>query len=955
MERKVATVLFVDLVDSTALVSGADPEVVRGRVNRYFREVSRRIETHGGTVEKFVGDAVMAAFGVPRAHEDDAERALRAALEIVPAVEALGLGLSVRIGVESGEVVVEDSESTFATGEAVNLAARLQQAAAPGEILLGPGARRLAADAVEVENRGPIEAKGRPEPVWTWRALRAHDTARGFHATPFVGREAELELLTNAYTRATRDRRAHLITVFGEPGVGKSRLVREFTDGVERATVLFGRALPYGEGVTYLPLASMVKQSAGITDGDPSSDAFDKLRVCCESEAVADLLAAALGVLGAADDGGSGKELAWAAKRWAEQLADAQPLVLVFEDVHWAEEQLLALIEDVARELRATPLLVVAVARPELLERCPAWGGGNPRALSLEVGPLAADEAADLAEALLVRSNVPLARRALLLEKAEGNPLFLEETARILTEEEGALERIPDTVQALIAARIDRLEADEKRLLQRAALVGRVFWRGALDRLAGEDVGSVLDRLLDRELILPEERSTLAGDRAFRFKHVLIRDVAYAGLSKTQRAEDHRAFAEWLGERARDELVELRAYHLDQAVERVAPRDGAGPRGRAHEAALALEEAGDRSLRRESFASARRLLLRANALEPSLRRRYLAARSAFRLSDFECARDELTALRADARRAGDRSTEGKALLTLAAMALHHDADEDRARALANEAMLVLDPADDRSQYEAHMILVSIGWWTGDLRSVEENALAMRDIARRMQRVELESRSVGELAHLQAERDPQEAMRLFGEALELAGRSESLEARANALVRRAQLEHEQGMSEQAKASAEESRALFQEIGGTAQVGWALATLGEIELETGDLGAAERSLREALRLLTSLRQRGNLVEAQRQLADVMLARGRIDEAERYVLAAEETVGHEDAWSRALTISTLALVRAAQGRNGEAESLMRRAVAIGEGTGYLSLKRRLRERRERLELGATARARP
>ncbi len=481
VERKVATVLFVDLVDSTGLVVGADPEVVRQRVNRYFEQVSRCIESHGGTVEKFAGDAVMAAFGVPLAHEDDAERALRAALAVLPAVESLGL--AVRIGVESGEVVVEDAQSTFATGQAVNVAARLQQAAQPGEILLGPAARRLAAGAVEMESAGQVEVRGQTQPVWAWRALRALETRRRLRSTPFVGRESELELLEHMYARAVRDRRAHLVTVFGEPGVGKSRLVRELTQGWDRATVLFGRALPYGEGVTYFPLASMVKTSAGISDDDSSGEAVEKLRTCCKSEAVAELLAVALGVRAEHADG-SGKELRWAARRWAEQLAEVQPLVLVFEDVHWAEEQLLDLLEDIARELRTGPMLIVAVARPELLEHRPTWAGGNPRALAVELGPLEADEAADLADALLERAEVPPAQRALLLEKAEGNPLFLEETARILTEEETALERIPDTVQALIAARIDRLDPAEKRLLQHAALAGRVFWRGALDHLS---------------------------------------------------------------------------------------------------------------------------------------------------------------------------------------------------------------------------------------------------------------------------------------------------------------------------------------------------------------------------------------------------------------------------------------------------------------------------------------
>src|SRR3954462_13192056 len=349
MERKLATVLFVDLVDSTGLVAGADPEVVRQRVNTYFDNVARCIVAHGGTVEKFAGDAVMAAFGVPLAHEDDAERALLAALQIAPAVEQMGL--RVRIGVETGEVVVEDADSTFATGEAVNLAARLQQSAPEGTILIGPGVMRLATAVVGAEPANPVPIGGSIEPLRSWKLLEiSSQTQRALAAAPFVGREIELQLLQNTFARAVRDRRAHLVTVFGEPGVGKSRLVREFTQGCERATALFGRALPYGEGITYFPLASMVKTSAGISDDDSSGEAVEKLRTCCESEAVAELLAVALGVRAEHADG-SGKELRWAARRWAAQLAEVQPLVLVFEDVHWAEEQLLDLLEDIAREL----------------------------------------------------------------------------------------------------------------------------------------------------------------------------------------------------------------------------------------------------------------------------------------------------------------------------------------------------------------------------------------------------------------------------------------------------------------------------------------------------------------------------------------------------------------------------------------------------------------------------
>ena len=444
----------------------------------------------------------MAAFGVPQAHEDDAERAVRAAFDVLEEVD--DLGLQARAGVESGEVVVDDGDSTFATGEAVVVAARLQQSAPAGTITLGPGARRLTVGAVDVEDAGAVEI--RPgETVWSWHATRVLQARQRRPQAQFVGREPELELLRNAYERTLRDRRPHLTTVFGDPGVGKSRLISEFAEDIERATVLTGRALPYGEGITYWPIASMVKASAGITDDDPAAEAFEKLRLSCESDAVAELLGVALGLLGAAEGLGEDAEIAWATLRWAEELADAQPLVLVFEDIQWADERLLEVVENLARARREIPLLIVCVARFELLDSRPAWGGGNPRAVSIELVPLDAEES-DLLAAELLPAAAGTEELALLLEKAEGNPLFLEETARMLVEADldcAALDRIPDSIQALIAARIDLLEAAQKRLLQRAAVIGRVFWRGALEHLApGVDVAAGLEALIERDLIV---------------------------------------------------------------------------------------------------------------------------------------------------------------------------------------------------------------------------------------------------------------------------------------------------------------------------------------------------------------------------------------------------------------------------------------------------------------------
>jgi class 3 adenylate cyclase/tetratricopeptide (TPR) repeat protein len=937
VERKVATVLFADLVDSTGLVASADPEVVRQRVNRYFEVVAGRIQAYGGTVEKFAGDAVMAAFGVPIAHEDDAERAVRAALEIVPRVEELQL--SVRIGVESGEIVIDESESTFATGEAVNLAARLQQAAQPGEILLGSAARRLAASAVEVDDAGALEIKGRAEPLWTWRALRAHDASR-LDAAPFVGREPELAILENSLARAVRDRRAQLLTIFGEPGLGKTRLVTEFTEGLERVTTLFGRTLPYGEGVTYWPLASMIKASAGIRDDDPANEAFEKLRASCESEAVADLLGAALGVLGAAEGGEHQPgQLSWATLRWAEQLADAQPLVLVFEDVHWAEEPLLDVIEHLARFLGDVPVLIVALARPELLDARPAWGGGIRTASSLDLAPLDGRDSEELADALLRRGNVSEAERGPLLERAEGNPLFLEEIVQTLREGCG-LDGIPDTLQALIAARIDRLATEEKRVLQSAALIGRVFWQGALESLAPDlEVPALLDALCAREFLLREERSTISGDLAFRFKHGLIRDVAYSGMSKARRAKEHQVFAAWIGERARDELAEIRAHHLEQATELVAELEGALPAGLARLAAESLEEAGRRALSRGALRVARRTLLRADELESTPERRYLAAHAAWRLADVPTVGEEAQEALAEARAAGSRDIEGRSLILLADLALHSEGDVARAHDLADEALAIL-PADELAGlYDAHALITMIFWWLGDGEGATRHAEAMLDLAHRAGRPELESLARTQLSAIAGVRgDTAGAVALLEEAESLAESSGSREAMGYALAVHGRRFGE-SESDEAERYLRQALEIFEEIGAAGRHGWTLSNLASVYCRRGDLPLAEKTFREAVRRLRKTHEQGFLVEAERGLAEVLVEQGKIDEADRLVADAERRVGRDDVWTRASLLHARGLVLAAQGRTEEAESAFRQALEIIEPTMYAILTREIR----------------
>jgi class 3 adenylate cyclase/tetratricopeptide (TPR) repeat protein len=934
VERKLATVLFVDLVGSTALVSGTDPEVARRRVQQYFDRVQQCVVSHGGIVEKFAGDAVMAAFGIPQAHEDDAERAIRSALAIIDSVAELGL--EARIGVESGEVVVDSVESTFATGEAVNVAARLQQAGEPNTILIGPGAHRLTLGCFEVEDEGPIEARGITEPVWTYRVTGATRTeaTRRFSA-PLVGREAELELLQNTYSRAVRDNRAHLFTIFGDPGVGKSRLAREFIDGLESATVLFGRALPYGEGVTYSGLSDMVKVAAGIADDDPLDDAIEKLRDCCPDEAVADLMGLASGVLQAVQAEHNQQEIAWAARAWAEKLAEPQPLVLVFEDIHWGEEPLLELIEHLGTWVRGVPLLLLCLARPDLLDIRPGWGGGRVRATAIELEPLGSAESEALIEALLADDELPEASRSAMLEKAEGNPLFLEETIRALSETRNgaSIDRIPDTLQALIAARIDHLPEGEKSVLQRAAVIGRTFWSGAVEHLGGDGDGELqplLDDLLLREFVLTEPRSTISGEDAYRFKHVLIREVAYSGLSKTARARHHRHFAEWLGERAKEELLEVRAYHLDQATALLAELDGAPPEELAQEAAEALQKAGMRALAREANATARRLLHRSAELAPTLERRYQAARAAWRMSDYPVVSNEMEDVLLGAREEGDSELEARALTALAHVALQREGDVGRAEQLAQKALEVAET--DESRIDAVGILESGAWWRGRLREAESYAEEELEIARRLDRPDLESDALLDLAGIYvSRREGERAEPVIQRALELAEVSGSLTAKARAFTESGELHAFRGRHEEALAEFGRARDLFAEVGNATNLARSIMRIGRLLARRGEVAEAEKLFRESIGILKPLEDRGTLCEVQRSLAEVLLAQGKVDAAEVYALKGMETTAPQDVSSQATTRKTLALVRAAQGRDDEAEALFNESIEILERSEY------------------------
>jgi class 3 adenylate cyclase/tetratricopeptide (TPR) repeat protein len=590
-ERKIVSVLFIDLVGFTGRSDRADPEDVRATIRPYHTRLRQEIERFGGTVEKFVGDAVMAVFGAPVAHEDDAERAVRAALRTLEAVEELGL--EVRAAVNTGEAVValgarpEEGEG-IVTGDVVNTASRLQGVAPVGGVVVGEATYRATRDLFDYEPLEAVAVKGKSDALPIWRAL-APKMRLGVDIeqaqTPFIGRGDELTTLETAFSRTLRDSSIQLVTLTGEPGVGKTRLLSEFRTWVDdRPELVYwrqGRCLPYGEGITYWALGEMVKAHAGILESDRPKEAVAKLdQALRDKEATEhDWLRARLSPLVGVAESSVEREESFAAWRaFLERVAEQRPLILVFEDLHWADEALLAFVEHLVDWSTGVPILVLCAARPELYERHSGWGGGKRNSTTISLSPLTGDETARLLAALLERAVLPAETQTALLERCGGNPLYAEEFARMLRDR-GLLAGgddeipVPDSVQAVIAARLDTLRPERKALLHDAAVVGKVFWAGAVATMGGVDPAEVregLHELARKELVRGARTSSVKDEAEYAFWHLLVRDVAYGQLPRVARARKHRAAAEWIegmaGERVADH-GELLAYHYEQALE----------------------------------------------------------------------------------------------------------------------------------------------------------------------------------------------------------------------------------------------------------------------------------------------------------------------------------------------------------------------------------------------------
>jgi class 3 adenylate cyclase/tetratricopeptide (TPR) repeat protein len=659
-ERKRVSVLFCDLVGFTSRAERLDVEDVRGLLTPYYQRLRAELERYRGTVEKFIGDAVMALFGAPTAHEDDPERAVRAALSIREAIAEFNhqepdLDLHVRIGVTTGEALValdaRPSEGEgMASGDVVNTAARLQTAAPTDGILVDEATFRATDRQISYRAVEPVAAKGKAEPVPVWQVLGPRASlgvdVDQAPVTVLVAREQELGGLADALARVRRQRAPQLVTLVGVPGIGKSRLVWELAKLVEAEPELTvwrqGRCLPYGEGVALWALGEIVKAQAGILETDPADQAVAKLTrtvadlVADDGEAawVLEQLRPLIGVGGEEIGGDRGTEAFAAWRRFLEALAEQGPAVLVVEDLHWADDVLLDFLDHLVDWADQVPLLIVATARPELLARRPGWGGGKPNSAIVSLAPLSEADTARLVGGLLGQALLPTETQAALLGRAGGNPLYAEEYVRMLADR-GYLKKVggswrldraeelplPESVQGIIAARLDALAPQDKALLQDAAVLGKVGWLGALAAL-GDTQPSMLEGWLHdlerKEFLRRERRSQVAGERQYAFRHVLVRDVAYQQLPRAARADRHRRVAEWLQglspDRAEDR-AELLAHHFQAALE-FARAAGQETAALAEHARVALREAGDRALDLNAFAAAARWYAAALELWP---------------------------------------------------------------------------------------------------------------------------------------------------------------------------------------------------------------------------------------------------------------------------------------------------------------------------------------------------
>ncbi|HXJ65885.1 MAG TPA: adenylate/guanylate cyclase domain-containing protein [Actinomycetota bacterium] len=922
--RKTVTVVFCDLVGSTSLGERTDPEVLRGLMSRYHAELRTILERHGGTVEKFVGDAAMAVFGLPQVHEDDALRAVRAAIEMRDAVARQGL--QVRIGVNTG-VVVAGTGETLVTGDAVNVAARLEQSADSGEVVIGAATERLVRSRLRAEPTEPLAVKGKSEPVQAFRVLTLLDDVPAYTrpiAAPFVGRKEELERLEQTLETAVQTRTSQLVTILGPPGIGKSRLVRELI-GRARARILVGRCLPYGEGITYWPLREMVSQIG---------DVRAVLQDVPEGELAAARIASAIG---GSDTPSTPEEIAWGARRLFEAMAATDPLVIVFDDIHWAEPVFLDLVEYVSAFAREVPLLLLCTARADLFDQRPTWTTPRPNVAVLTLEPLSAAESAVLVSDLAGMGSHNVGR---IVETAEGNPLFVEQLVAMLSED-GDGGEVPPTLHALLTARIDGLAESERAVIERGAVEGRLFHRGAVSALLpGPDrpaVGGRLLMLLRKELIWPDH-AVVPGDDAYRFSHALIRDAAYDEIPKRLRVILHAEYAGWLASRlGGDAPEEIVGYHLEQAY-RYGAELGDPDSALGERAADRLAAAGQAARARGDVQAAANFLGRAadllpgNPLRPAILLRL--GEALHTAGENERARSVLEEAALLANAVEDDHVQWLARIELAAIRLETESwSPEAAQREANAALAASGSAENSEVLARAWDLLAAGHnWRADVpewqRASEQAVRHARETGDLALEVQIVTHSAGPVVYGSV--TVEEGLRYADDLAVRLGHVPQIQA-LSAHVRahmRARLGEFAGAFDGVNAWRHHIRELGQEsmYARTSGCAW------DVCLWAQDWERGEEVLREGYEIEERMGMEILRSTSAALLGDAVRRQGRLDEAERLSVESEELGSSDDLFNEMLWRKLRANVLAARGQLEPAKALARQAVDSAVGVGFL-----------------------
>ncbi|MFY9580111.1 MAG: AAA family ATPase, partial [Gaiellaceae bacterium] len=947
-ERRLVTAVFTDIVGSTASAESLDPEDVRARLAPYYVEARRELELHGGSVAKFIGDAVVALFGAPTSHEDDEERAVRAAIAVTKAIEELNatddwLDLNIRTGINTGEAIVvigsnPGEDIGEAAGDVMNTAARIQGGAPINGIVVGELTYQRTKHAIEYREAEPVVAKGKTEPVPIWEVVNARElpTRRETRRGTLIGRNDELAKLLGLWEQVMRERLPGTATVVGSPGIGKSRLLEEVgARTADVGTMLWGRCLPYGEGITYWAVTEIVKAAAGILQSEGTAEISVKLGALLEEigegnlDELRTMAAAASNILGVATTPRgtysateiTQAELHWGLRRMLQLLAKKRPLLLVFEDLHWAEPTLIEFIRFLVEDEADTPLLVVASARPELAESMPDLMRERDRRVAIGLEPLTTEVGRELLVELL--GEIALTDSAAadaLLQNTGGNPLFLEETIQMLSDQgvvdstgwhlkEGEAVAVPTSLQALIGSRLDQLMHPERRVAQHASVVGSTFWPGAVAHLQDETATAADDELLQRidvlerrDLVREHEQSSVAGEREYGFKHIIIRDVAYGRMPKGRRAQLHLRFGDWVEDLpALDEFIEIVAYHLEQACRLTNEIARATIEPPIERAVRALSHAGERAEAREGMREAERFYARAldivvEGSEAALELRLRRAVALQILGQAQKALELLEPIADDARAAGRLDVTCEALITLGLIDQRQGRPQ-QAQARMEEAMRLAVQAGHRKlQVRAAFSLASV---KGDLGAPHE---ALEDIGRAISIAEeIDERTLRVQGHLRAgfllkdngelAAAEEQLARCSSLAAEMgSSRMEALATHLLALIKflRGDLDEAERLGQQAGAWLERTGDTYIQIQN-------FIALAQYALARDDAIAAEEPLRQALPL--ALAESSWLaIDIYRFLTDALLRQGRIDDAAELVEFAARGIPEEQPYVQA-----------------------------------------------------------